>query len=264
MSRLLNELRRQSAAGNYAAMPRIFSRMVEYTQKPLPVKACSLMLEACGEAEDDVSRAAVAELCRKFTAVGDRASLERVLSGEGAESSSPRIKTTLLGRSELNPPFSRPCLLASPSSYILAAPCSRHACSSREMMTKPYSNAEIYGQMVAFNKQLRAAAEEEASPKLGGILQELFNAGLTPDSRTYTALITARAKSGDVRGALELLQQLLEEGISPDCVLLNTVLGSCARAGDVHTAAMVYAYMVRARRVLPPAPVPCQPLCEKQ
>lgn len=99
--------------------------------------------------------------------------------------------------------------------------------------------------MIGFNRRLRAAADEEALPKMGEILRELFAAGLSPDSRTYAAMLTARAKSGDVRGALDLLQQLLEEGIPPDVVLINIVLSACARAGDVNTATFVYAYMVR-------------------
>lgn len=104
----------------------------------------------------------------------------------------------------------------------------------------------MHDQMINFNRRLReAAAGEQGQQNMGEVLQELLDAGLAPDSRTYTALITARAKTGDVRGALDLLQQLLEEGLTPDVAILNTVLGSCARAGDVQTAAMVYAYMVR-------------------
>lgn len=100
VSRLLNEMRRQSAAGNLGALPSIFSRMVENSHRPLPLKASSLMLEACDKSGDAACKEAVAELCRRYTAEGDKASLERILSGQGAESTGHRIKTSHLGASE--------------------------------------------------------------------------------------------------------------------------------------------------------------------
>ena len=108
--------------------------------------------------------------------------------------------------------------------------------------------------MAAFDARLRSSARGESSEPLGAILDEMFAAGLAARASTYTFLLVARAREGDVAGALRLLAQLRAEGLAPDEHVLNTVLGACARGGDLRAALRLYSHLARAALHVPPPP----------
>ena len=62
------------------------------------------------------------------------------------------------------------------------------------------------------------------------------NGAVEPDVVTYSTLISAHAKAGNVPGAEAWLQALLERGLKPNHVTYSTVISACSRGGDVRGA----------------------------
>ena len=84
------------------------------------------------------------------------------------------------------------------------------------------------------------------------------DAGVEPDAVSYTALIDASGKAGDIRRATELLQEMRSAGAMPDQV--RTVCGgacgqlqSCARVMFVSHTPPGLAFPPAKRKLIYPA-----------
>eukprot|EP00967_Tisochrysis_lutea_P006245 scaffold7418_cov31-Tisochrysis_lutea.AAC.3 len=57
-------------------------------------------------------------------------------------------------------------------------------------------------------------------------------AGIPPNTITYSAAISACDKAGEWTRALQLLRRMQTEGVPPDLIIFNAAIGACARAGE--------------------------------
>mmetsp|Transcript_21884 Transcript_21884/g.48001 ORF Transcript_21884/g.48001 Transcript_21884/m.48001 type:complete len:191 (+) Transcript_21884:255-827(+) len=57
-----------------------------------------------------------------------------------------------------------------------------------------------------------------------------------PNARTFTAVLSAFARGGDVEGVARIMQFAAELGVPADVIMLTAVLGAFARCGDVEGA----------------------------
>ena len=67
--------------------------------------------------------------------------------------------------------------------------------------------------------------------------------GFSPNVRTFTAMVNAYAKAGDVNGALGAMQDMESCGVRADTVSYSSLLDACARQGNTVCAKKVFALM---------------------
>merc|ERR1719463_230840 len=63
-------------------------------------------------------------------------------------------------------------------------------------------------------------------------LQVMADAGIKGDTISFTAAINACARTGDVQLAEKWLAKMLEAGVEPNVITFNAVIAACAKAGD--------------------------------
>jgi len=74
--------------------------------------------------------------------------------------------------------------------------------------------------------------------------------GIQPNPHSFSAVINACAKAGDVASATEYLEQMEGAGVPADVVVYSSVLDACGKAGDTDVSRKVFKRM-RARGVRP-------------
>ena len=70
------------------------------------------------------------------------------------------------------------------------------------------------------------------------LLNNVINVGITPDTITYSAAISACEKAGGIDGmnnTLKLLQEMKEEGITPDTISYSAAISACEKAGGTES-----------------------------
>merc|ERR1719482_2513903 len=63
-------------------------------------------------------------------------------------------------------------------------------------------------------------------------LLKMLDAGIRGDTISYTAMINACARAGDVQKAEEWLVKMLEDGVEPNVITFNAVIAACAKKGQ--------------------------------
>merc|ERR1719408_940659 len=63
-------------------------------------------------------------------------------------------------------------------------------------------------------------------------LQAMDDAGIKGDTISYTAAINACARTGDVQLAEKWLAKMLEAGVEPNVITFNAVIAACSKAGN--------------------------------
>merc|ERR1719155_476883 len=63
-------------------------------------------------------------------------------------------------------------------------------------------------------------------------LTKMLDAGIRGDTISYTALINGCARVGDVQKAEEWLVKMLEDGVEPNTITFNAVIAACAKKGQ--------------------------------
>merc|ERR1719359_1154001 len=64
----------------------------------------------------------------------------------------------------------------------------------------------------------------------------MLEADIKGDTISYTAMINACARCGDVQKAEDWLVKMLEDGVEPNVITFNAVIAACAKKGDGHRA----------------------------
>jgi pentatricopeptide repeat protein len=67
--------------------------------------------------------------------------------------------------------------------------------------------------------------------------------GVLPNAHSFSAVINAHAKAGDIESAIRWLVKMEAAGIAADVVVYNTVLDACAKAKCKQSAAQVFKRM---------------------
>jgi len=67
--------------------------------------------------------------------------------------------------------------------------------------------------------------------------------GVQPNAHSFSAVINACAKAGDVITATQYLAQMQQAGVSADVVVFSSVLDACAKAGNTDRAKQVFQQM---------------------
>lgn len=60
--------------------------------------------------------------------------------------------------------------------------------------------------------------------------------GIKPNNHSYSSIINACGKGGQLQKALQLFEQMKRQGLVPDVQTVGAVLDACDRAGDWKTA----------------------------
>lgn len=67
------------------------------------------------------------------------------------------------------------------------------------------------------------------------MMQQMRDAGLEPDMRSYNILVDAAVRGADAAYALEVAEkELPAAGFKPDTVTYNIILFACAEVGSWH------------------------------
>ena len=74
--------------------------------------------------------------------------------------------------------------------------------------------------------------------------------GFSPSVRTFTAVVNAHAKAGDLCGALKAMHAMQAFGVKADTMAYSTLLSVCARKGNIKCAQTVFALM-RKQKIRP-------------
>ncbi|TPX72426.1 hypothetical protein SpCBS45565_g00554 [Spizellomyces sp. 'palustris'] len=87
-----------------------------------------------------------------------------------------------------------------------------------------------------FNKLLRGHARAGNIPGAFECLKGLYEAGCTPDARTFTAMMEVCARGGDVLGVGEWIGKAEMSGITLDAVVIAVVVDGFIKNGNVDAA----------------------------
>ncbi|KAK1273170.1 Pentatricopeptide repeat-containing protein [Acorus gramineus] len=82
------------------------------------------------------------------------------------------------------------------------------------------------------------------------VLQLVKDAGLKPDCKLYTTLISTCAKSGEVDAMFEVFHEMVNAGVEPNVNTYGALIDGCGRAGQVAKAFGAYGIM-RSKKVKP-------------
>ena len=80
--------------------------------------------------------------------------------------------------------------------------------------------------------------------------KRMLEKGVQPNAHTFSAVISACAKGGDVAAASQHLKRMEEANIPADVVVYSSVLDACAKAGDSDSAMQIFQQM-RAQDIRP-------------
>merc|ERR1719473_973181 len=72
----------------------------------------------------------------------------------------------------------------------------------------------------------------------------MLQKGVQPNAHSFSAVINACAKAGDIQSAIRWLDKMEDAGIAADVVVYSTVLDACAKVGDADRSAQVFKQMV--------------------
>jgi len=104
--------------------------------------------------------------------------------------------------------------------------------------------------IVSYNSMLHAHATQGDAERAEELLRSMGE--VRPNARTFTAVLSAFARSGDVEGVTRVMQFAAELGVPADVIMLTAVLGAFARCGDVEGARAAFRAF-RAQGVQPDA-----------
>ncbi|KAK6002138.1 hypothetical protein QM012_001776 [Aureobasidium pullulans] len=88
-----------------------------------------------------------------------------------------------------------------------------------------------------WNIVLDAFVRADDLPQAMKILLEMMNAGIQPDEHSYTSLLNAYAKQGDIDGVIDLLDFAKSEGVTrPSTLMLNCMILALVRNSEMDGA----------------------------
>lgn len=102
---------------------------------------------------------------------------------------------------------------------------------------------EVDRPLSLWNGLLAVLASAQKTDSLLASLEEMRFQGVTPDATTYTTAISALAKVGDYRQAIQWLSVMSWEGIPATTLTYNCVLDACAHGMNSAKAAEIFAEM---------------------
>merc|ERR1719375_73675 len=92
--------------------------------------------------------------------------------------------------------------------------------------------AGIKGNLHSYSAVISAFAKTGRIDGAEKWLVRMLKEGIKGDTISYTAMINACAKVGDVPKAEEWLVKMLEDGVEPNVVTFNAVIAACAKKGQ--------------------------------
>eukprot|EP00903_Cladosiphon_okamuranus_P006597 g6444.t1 len=79
-----------------------------------------------------------------------------------------------------------------------------------------------------------------------GLYEEMMQVGgLLPDVYTYSSLVSAYARLGDVEAAVKVLSDMAKSGVKPNRFTLSSVMQACIKAGQPGTALEVFGQLTK-------------------
>merc|ERR1719262_1022234 len=81
----------------------------------------------------------------------------------------------------------------------------------------------------SYSAVISAFAKAGDVPKAEKWLLKMLDAGIRGDTISYTSMINACANTGDVQKAEEWLVKMLEDGVEPNVITFNAVIAACAK-----------------------------------
>eukprot|EP00929_Paragymnodinium_shiwhaense_P121936 TRINITY_DN9438_c0_g2_i2.p1 TRINITY_DN9438_c0_g2~~TRINITY_DN9438_c0_g2_i2.p1 ORF type:complete len:839 (+),score=235.45 TRINITY_DN9438_c0_g2_i2:187-2703(+) len=83
------------------------------------------------------------------------------------------------------------------------------------------------------------------------VLQQIADAGLTPDSASFNCLVNAAISAGDVRLAWDMIDEMERRGVKIDCYTVSIMMTAAKKAKDGKEAERALSILDRARDVSP-------------
>ena len=100
----------------------------------------------------------------------------------------------------------------------------------------------------------RARETHRAVVRVETMMRDMIESGVEPDLHSFTALLSAYARAGDVAAAGDALAGMRERDIPVDTHAFNALLQACAVAGDLDAAVRIRDEMIRAEKLSGVAP----------
>ena len=91
-----------------------------------------------------------------------------------------------------------------------------------------------------------ACAKAQQVDRAFGVLKEMEEAGVTPNTATYTSLIDACSKVREVDRAFEVLHMMTHARVLPNTATFTSLIDACGKGNELERAFDVLHYMGRA------------------
>lgn len=102
---------------------------------------------------------------------------------------------------------------------------------------------EVEPNVVSFSAMIDACAKAGDLPRAKQWHGRMVEQGVPPNAHIFSAMINACAKVGDLDAAGQYLQQMEQAGVPADVVVYSSVLNACATVGDAERAKQVFEQM---------------------
>ncbi|KAL2632836.1 hypothetical protein R1flu_004315 [Riccia fluitans] len=105
---------------------------------------------------------------------------------------------------------------------------------SSEVETHPTRSCQSKPNLVTYNTLMKACSQDPKSLK--DIMDNVTEAGLTPDRTSWSTLIDAYGSKGNLQEAINAFDCMRKAGITPDLVAYTSIIKACVQAKDADLA----------------------------
>lgn len=89
----------------------------------------------------------------------------------------------------------------------------------------------MHADLPVYNALLTAAARDANAEKVSVLFRDLMEAGVEPDSRTFSTIIRGLCAAGELEQAMQLFAVMRRRSVATNVTLFNAILDGCARKG---------------------------------
>ena len=216
---------------------------------PLRARDCNMVLSALGRARLYDKAEAAYELMAREGRLCPTVVTFSTLIAHCAAQSPAKVQKALFWFGELRKRAIAPDEIT--FNTLLNVYAKAGQCEDAQRLFERMASWHVTPTVVTYNSLMdayaRATHVDGSFERAAAVFARLRDAGLHPTTNSYSILISAAARRGDVAAAFALRDRMVSERLLPNAVTWSSLVDACAKAGELEKAFATFDEMVRAR-----------------
>ena len=216
---------------------------------PLRARDCNMVLSALGRARLYDKAEAAYELMAREGRLCPTVVTFSTLIAHCAAQSPAKVQKALFWFGELRKRAIAPDEIT--FNTLLNVYAKAGQCEDAQRLFERMASWHVTPTVVTYNSLMdayaRATHVDGSFERAAAVFARLRDAGLHPTTNSYSILISAAARRGDVAAAFALRDRMVSEQLLPNAVTWSSLVDACAKAGELEKAFATFDEMVRAR-----------------